>query len=95
MIGQCENCAYYEKDWSGRFCKLCIRNPKNVTKTFKPTVVGGISISSPIDFYISKEHYSILMVLLKLGYTRFPKYPPWLPIHHCEDFSHSYWRKVP
>ena len=42
-------------------CTICCRNSRYLEKTFQPTAYLGIQLKEPIDMYISKEHYNLIL----------------------------------
>jgi len=63
----CSECVY--SDDKGRPvsepCKFCIRNSKNLSGKFQPGVLYEVEIKTPLDFFISKEHGTILLSYLQ------------------------------
>lgn len=66
----CIKCAFNLKDKPVKCleCSICIRNPENMSKKFKPLQYKGFLIRAPIDMHISKEFWAILMEDLKKKY---------------------------
>jgi hypothetical protein len=74
----CKNCAFADVDRPSEKeqCKICIRNPKNLSHRFKPTTFNGEQIDKPIDMYVSKEFWSLLMKIIEKMQKSKPIYPP-------------------
>lgn len=62
----CINCGYSQdnKPQESPECKVCLRNPKNVSKKLRNLEYKGIKLQSLIDMYISKEHLQLIKKIM-------------------------------
>lgn len=61
--GLCNNCAYSIGNNPSicTECIICCRNSSYLEKTFSPTSYLGVQVKEPIDMYISREHYGLIL----------------------------------
>jgi len=59
----CRNCAFSKDDKpsDSKECAVCIRNPKLLSGKAKNLSYGGRKLERPIDMYISREFFDILI----------------------------------
>ena len=77
----CKRCMYSRNGKPSTLpeCQMCIRNPENLLKAPFLVNYNGRTVQAPIDMFISKEHYRLL---ISQFYQRFPiqsdsKYTVW------------------